>query len=259
MKHLPRPEAHGEVFVDASALTSVDAWVPTVVRALIEYRGRYRQTPVTLVPPHPGIARELYIDALGELPSHVTWARVDEDEVPEKQLGLLTGTLFRRRHPGRVVLPSQRITDEASARQIGFLLPSYGEPARLEREIAFISLAFCELVDNALRHCGASPIGAIATILCDPNARTLELVVVDLGDGVPPADTKALTKSLDDPPWPEVRGINSLIASAQRRGLDTTIRLVSNTEYRRHQDGHWHVTPITLHRPCFAAAVTVRW
>lgn len=258
VRYLPRRDAHGELMLDASRLAFVDAWVASVMRTLVEYRARAMQTRVVIVPPRIKTPRALLIDALGELPSHATWARVRDEEVSTEPLPLFTGTLFERPLADRIVLPAQRISDGATSRDIGRLLPRLGRLTRKPDEMTFLITAFRELVENALIHGDASPVGAIATVVCEPRERSLELVVVDLGAGVQGNEMPEFMSGLRDTSPTDLAGIPSLVEAARLRELPATFFIVTSGRVLRNVNGMW-----TCHRagvlPGFAVGVKVRW
>lgn len=274
IRWLPKFQNHGELLVEANDLLYVDAWVATVLRTLCEFRARQMQTRVVIAPPAEASIEALLRDALGtDLPAAVSWGPREgaEDMADHPAADLPAHGLGAQRFPERVILPARRIYARATRRDICRLLPRFMDAAGHSRERSLICQAFSEFVDNALLHGGASSVGAIASVVCNPNRKRLELVVSDLGQGVPSASMNDFIQELGSARSTSVSAVTGLVASARKRDLPATFRFITNGYYIRCDAladegpgrrgptlGRWTTRQIGL-LPGFTASVEIRW
>jgi anti-sigma regulatory factor (Ser/Thr protein kinase) len=182
----------------------------------------------------------------------------DEEPPSDEPAPLFGRRLAEREFADRVVLPAQSIVETATARDIGRLLPELVRAAGRASEISFIVGAFRELVDNALSHGAASPVGATATVICDHANETIELVVVDLGEGVPVTSLRDFANDLSNPRSRNLGGLPSLVESARLRGLRAAFVFVTKGRVIHGDGRNWqnHGAGVL---PGFSAGIRVDW
>lgn len=171
-KH-PPGEAAGELLINMSTVTAVDALSGAVVCASIEeHLARGRKANVCIWEPKGEVWETLH-DLLGPLPPRCAWPN----------------DVKRPIRDARVFLPAQVVDDMASAELLSRYLRMAGPSAGLSaQEAGYLATAMPALVDNGLRHAGASPCGVVVCGAVERESGDGQLVALDLGDTVSGAE-----------------------------------------------------------------------
>jgi hypothetical protein len=196
-------------------VTAVDTWSGCVVRALLEYARRGLGIPVQLSPPAaPAVCAQLAART-GELPQGIT----------------ISGARWELGEPDEILVPAVRIRERALASQVADFVPFIGAGLGYpRRETRFLGAAFATLVDNAATHAAGSPVDAIAGVAYEPESNELQVVVIDLADGVSGAsDSEGALADIWANSTARFGGLAGLAAMAENWGLDVTLSLASGT------------------------------
>jgi hypothetical protein len=239
-----RAGAYRRVLV-VNGLTGCDSCTGLVLRACIDLHleGDPGNRAQIWEPKDAAVWRRLH-DLLSPLP--------DRCELVEDQL-----------HPARdpeIIVPAFRIEDPEQAMLLGQTIAR--AHTRLGVEIAAARAAAEAIVvfaDNARVHGADSRIGVTVACVLEPDTRELQLVALDLGQGVS-ADPEPVERlrELVARSRRDLGGLASLIMLAERRRLDVTLRLATGaararwatSERLRYEEG-----PAV---PGFVASFTVR-
>lgn len=228
-----------------NGLTACDAYTGLVLRACIDLHleddpGNRAQI---WEPKDEAVWRRLH-DLLSPLP--------DRCELVEDQS-----------HPERdpeIIVPAFRIDDPEQAALLGQTIARAHTHLGVEIAAARAAAeAIVVFVNNARTHAADSRIGVSVACALKPNTRELELVALDLGEGVS-ADSEPVERlrEMVARSRRDLGGLASLVLLAERRRLDVTLRLASGAARAR-----WATSERLRYNegpavPGFVASFTVR-
>jgi hypothetical protein len=226
--------------LDLGAVTRADTYTGVVMRAAVELQLRRGEAHrAAIAPPRNSAARATIDTLLAPLPSRST--RVDEPP--------------RVSPSPHVHVPTLTIADEDDLRMVADLvLPSLASRRVVRvRDARTLQRAVMALGENALRY-GGGPSPAIFAVALEPMGNELQLVVSDLGPGLPEGEA---IRAVVAHSRGELGGLESLAMMAQRTDVDLSLRLISGASRAHWRHGRWRYDDDGVAVPGWTAAVEI--
>jgi hypothetical protein len=228
-----------------NGLTACDAHTGLVLRVCIDLH----------LDGHPGNRAQIW-----EPKDESVWRRLHDllSPLPDR-CELVEDQSYPERDP-EIVVPAFRIDDPEQAALLGQTIAR--AHTRLGVDLAAARAAaeaIVVFVDNARLHAADSRIGVSVACTLEPDSRELQVVALDLGQGVS-ADPEPVERlrEIVARSRRDLGGLASLILLAERRRLDVTLRLASGAARARWTTGerlrYEEASPV----PGFVASLTVR-
>lgn len=227
------PEPDPELLLDATATSTVDAFLGAVLIANVEqHLERVEHARVEIWPPRSGDVLGRFCDVLALRPERCA-------------LSLPAGQTAPVRDP-RILVPAVRIASMDEADGLTRFLRAASQASRLgtarltPAEARFFGTALPALAENALVHAPDSPCGVVICSALEADNREAQLVALDLGSGV--ADSRSSLAEVRSA-WTRSReslgGLFYTVEYARKLGLDVSMQISTGRASARWRE-RWH-------------------